>query len=141
MKRFLSSGLIVMLVLASGCGHDQTSSEKPAFEMTSDEIVNAFLENDSTSNAKYNDQIIQITGPVMELSKENGMVHGVKLSSDEFNIVNCTFQNPVDAAEIGGESITVKGVCSGFLGDSDSMLPGGTVELKRAALVTTESKH
>jgi hypothetical protein len=127
--------LLALTMLAS-CGHQETADESAAFTVTADAIVAEFLDNAEAANAKYNDQIIEVTGPVMELSKENGMITAIKLSSDEFNIVNATFQHPIEADQVpsSGE-LTVKGVCSGFLGDSESMLPGGTVELKRSALV------
>jgi len=117
------------------CGHAETADEEAAFVVSGDEIVQSFLDNEQESGAKYIDQIIQVTGPIMELSKENGQVTSVMISSDEYNIVSCTFQNPVDLDEISGDQITVKGVCSGFLGDASSMIPGGTVELKRSSLV------
>ena len=98
-----------LIIGLASCGHDQTADEAPAFQLSSDEIVNDFLDDEAGANAKYNDQVVQISGPVMELSKENGQVLGVKLSSDEFNIVNCTFQHPIDAGAITRNEITVKG--------------------------------
>jgi len=136
MRIFISNLLIVLGIFTfSACGHTDTVDEKPAFEMTSGEIVNEFVDDEVASNQQFNDQVIAITGPVFELNKENGKVIGVKLSSDEFSIVSCTFQDPLEPDAIGEGRITVKGVCSGFQGDKDSMLPGGVVELKRAALV------
>ncbi|NQV52932.1 MAG: hypothetical protein HQ500_07100 [Flavobacteriales bacterium] len=135
MKKAFASILIAGLLLFASCGHDDTSNEEAAYTLTVEEVVNAFLEDEGASNLKYNDLIIEVSGPVMEVIKENGMITGLKLSNDEFNIVNCTFQNPVEPARAEGGSVTVKGICSGFLGDASSMLPGGTVELKRAAIV------
>jgi hypothetical protein len=109
--------------------------ESADFVMSGDAIVGEFLADEQAANAKYNDHIIEVTGPVMELVKENGMITAVKVSSDEFNIVNCTLQHPADAASLSEGDITIKGVCSGFLGDAESMLPGGTVELKRSVIV------
>lgn len=129
--------MFLTAAILSSCGHDDTADETPAFTMSSDEVVAAFLDNQEAATNKYVDQIIQISGPIMELQKENGNVVGVKLSSDEFNIVNVSLQYPTTADEIPESDgiVTIKGVCSGFLGDSESMLPGGTVELKRATFV------
>ncbi|MEX2596209.1 MAG: hypothetical protein WEC59_04700 [Salibacteraceae bacterium] len=127
--------MTISVLLTTSCGHSDTADQKPAFVITSDEIVQAFLDDEKAANAKYNDLIIQVSGPVMELNKIDGEVTGIKLSSDEFNIVNCTFQYPVEEATLEGGVITVKGICSGFLGDASSMLPGGTVEIKRASIV------
>jgi hypothetical protein len=135
MKKLLFLLLTAALLVA--CGHDDTADEAPAYTMTSDEAVSAFLDDADGASKKYVDQIIQISGPIMELQKENGQVTGVKLSSDEFNIVNGSLQFPIDAENIQEKDgvITIKGVCSGFLGDTESMLPGGTVELKRVTFV------
>lgn len=135
MQRFFSFLFISSLLLCTACGHEETANEEAAFSLSVEEVVNAFLDDEAAANLKYNDLIIEVSGPVMELNKEVGMITGVKLSNDEFNIVNCTFQNPVESTSIQGTTLKVKGVCSGFLGDASSMLPGGTVELKRAAIV------
>ena len=132
MKGFLKTLIIALPLALLSCGHAETADEEAAFVVSGDEIVQSFLDNEQESGAKYIDQIIQVTGPIMELSKENGQVTSVMISSDEYNIVSCTFQNPVDLDEISGDQITVKGVCSGFLGDASSMIPGGTGEIKRS---------
>lgn len=124
---------ISMLLLS--CGHDETADIKPDFTLSADEIVGEFLDDAQAANAKFNDKVVQVNGAIMELNKTDGKITGVKISSDEFNIVNCTFQEPIDPQFLPENVITVKGVCSGFLGDSESMLPGGTVELKRSSLV------
>lgn len=115
-------------------GHDETADMEAAFSMTSDDAVQEFLDDEVATSAKYIDQIIEISGEVYDIEKTDGKVTGVKISSDEMYVVSCTFQAPVEASEIS-DNIKVKGVCSGFNGDSESMLPGGVVELKRASIV------
>lgn len=140
MKKKVIFGVLVVIAAGVGTalymsqkGHAETADEEAAFSMTSDAIVQEFLDEEQAARTKYVDKVIEVSGPVFEINKADGQITGVKLSSDEFYIVNCTFQNPMD--ELTGENIKVKGVCSGFLGDSESMLPGGTVELKRSAIV------
>ena len=136
MKNILHFVLFAVPFVLLSCGHSEMADEEAAYAVSGDEIVQAFLDNEQESSAKYIDQIIQVSGPIMELSKENGQVTAVMISSDEYNIVSCTFQHPLSPDDISGDQITVKGVCSGFLGDASSMIPGGTVELKRSSLVT-----
>jgi hypothetical protein len=114
-------------------GHDETADVEAAFSLSADAIVQEFLDDEAAASAKYIDQVIEVSGPVFEIVKADGHISGVKISSDEFAIVNCTFQSSPEAMTEG--EIKIKGVCSGFIGDSESMLPGGTVELKRGALV------
>ncbi|MDP4662853.1 MAG: OB-fold putative lipoprotein [Salibacteraceae bacterium] len=115
-------------------GHDETADIEAAFSLTADNAVQEFLDDQTASAAKYIDQVIEISGPVMDIEKTDGKVTGVKISSDDMYVVSCTFQNPMEASEIAG-NITVKGVCSGFNGDAESMMPGGVLELKRASIV------
>ena len=90
-------------------GHDETADATAAFVSTSDDIVGEFLDDLPGSTVKYVDKVIEISGPVFEVMKTDGIPEG---------------------------EITVKGVVSGFNGDADSMLPGGTLELNRAVVVT-----
>lgn len=137
---------ILLLVAAIGFGigtylfskgHDETAEMEAAFSMTSDEAVQAFLDDETAARAKFNDQIIEISGPVFDIEKTDGKVTGVKISTDELYVVSCTFQNPMEADQIN-DNIAVKGVCSGFNGDAESMMPGGVVELKRASIVQSK---
>lgn len=125
--------LIGFSLFLMSCGHDTTADLEPAFTTDVDAIVQEFLDDEKTAGTKYIDQVIQISGPVFEINKVEGKISGVKISNDEFAIVNCTFQEAPETMPEG--EITIKGMCSGFMGDSESMLPGGTLELNRAVLV------
>lgn len=137
--------LIPILILTAAIGfgigyylfskeHDETADMESAFSMTADDAVQEFLDDEAATTAKYIDQIIEISGPVYDIEKTDGKITGVKISSDELYVVSCTFQNPLKETELS-DNIKVKGVCSGFNGDSESMLPGGVVELKRGSIV------
>jgi hypothetical protein len=115
-------------------GHDETADIEAAFSMTADNAVQEFLDDQTASAAKYIDQVIEISGPVMDIEKTDGKITAVKISSDDMYVVSCSFQNPLETAELA-DNITVKGVCSGFNGDAESMMPGGVLELKRAILI------
>lgn len=115
-------------------GHDETADIEAAFSMTADNAVQEFLDDQTASAAKYIDQVIEISGPVMDIEKTDGKITAVKISSDDMYVVSCSFQNPLETAELE-DNITVKGVCSGFNGDAESMMPGGVLELKRAILI------
>lgn len=129
---FVLSILIAQLLITS-CGHDSTADMEPAFVVNTNEIVDEFLNDEAAAQAKYVDQVIQVSGPVFEVNKMDGKIIGVKISPDEFAIVNGTFQEAPESIPEG--EITIKGVCSGFMGDAESMLPGGTLEMNRAVIV------
>ncbi len=143
MKKALIA-IVLLGLIAAGVGfymfnkeHDETADMKAAFSMTTTAVIDEFVEDEAAATTKFNDQIIEVSGPLMELMKENGMVVGLKLGEDDLSVVNCSMQNPIDPAELNiaeGQSVKIKGVCSGF--NSSDMLPGGDVELKRCTLVT-----
>ena len=120
-------------MLIVGCGHDTTADMEAAYSTDVDAMVQEFLDDEQAAGTKYIDQVVQISGPVFEINKIEGKISGVKISNDEFAIVNCTFQEAPESMPEG--EITIKGICSGFMGDSESMLPGGTVEMNRAVIV------
>ncbi len=87
------------------------------FELTADELFNAFDENESASMVKYEGQVIAVTG----------IVSRIKLSESTSNItldaknamaggINCSF-NEIVANINKGDSVTIKGRCQGFLMD------------------------
>ena len=66
MKGFLKTLIIALPLALLSCGHAETADEEAAFVVSGDEIVQSFLDNEQESGAKYIDQIIQVTGPIME---------------------------------------------------------------------------
>ena len=131
--KFNSVTAFALVAIIAGCGHTETSSIEPAYIVDAGPLAAEFLDGEEAASAKYVDQTIVVTGPIFEVDKTEGKITGVKISHDELAIVNCSFQEaPAEMPESG--LIAIKGVCSGFMGDSESMLPGGTVELKRCVI-------
>jgi len=129
--------LIVPLAMAlAGCGHSETADMEADYAVTSEDVVQEFLDDETAAGQKYIDKVIEVTGPVMEINNADGKIIGIKLSTDEFSIVNCTFQETPESIPEG--EVTIKGICSGFNGDPESMLPGGTVELNRAVITNNQ---
>lgn len=117
-------------------GHEETADIKAAFTITTTAVIEEFVADEAAATAKFQDQIIEVSGPLMELQKESGKVVGIKIGDDDLSVVSCTLQEPMDASALTmaeGATVTVKGVCSGF--NSSDMLPGGDVELKRGSII------
>lgn len=139
MKKILF-GILALAVIGGAIGfymfskeHDETADLEAAFSVTSDQIVQEFLDDQEAASKKYIDQVIEVSGPVYELVKTDQKITGIKLAKDELYLVNASLQTPM--SEVSQEELTIKGICAGFLGDSESMLPGGTLELSRATIV------
>ena len=142
MKRTLTFGALTAIIIGALVayqygfkGHDETADIDAAFKLTCDNVVQEFLDDETGATAKYVDQILEINGPVLEIEKSEGKTTGMKISMDELYVVNVTLQEPFDGELDQSSEIVVKGVCSGFIGDPESMLPGGVVELKRGSII------
>lgn len=93
--------------------------EKPAFIMESVSLQNEFSVNEDSSNMKFNNQIIQVNGVVVEFLMENNgasvvfvnPIGGVTCSFDSVTMVNN--YEKLSKVQVG-DSLTVKGRCDGY---------------------------
>ena len=99
--------------------HRDVENEKPAFTMKASALFSDFNNQEETSNEKYGDQIIQVSGTIAELSVEGYQV-SITLN-DEMEGVNCALDSLAISRNkqfinnlIIGDEITLKGKCDGF---------------------------
>lgn len=142
MKKTLAFGaltaIIIGIVVAYQVGfrdHDETADMEAAHKLNCEEIVQEFLDDETASTAKFVDQVVEINGPVLEIERTNQQITSMKISMDELYVVNVTLQNPFEGSLEENAEVVVKGICSGFIGDPESMLPGGVVEIKRGTII------
>lgn len=94
-------------------------SEKPAYIMAPISLYNEFSTNEDSSNVKYNDKVIQLSGTAVEFSLEdNGAsvvfvnsIGGITCSFDSLTLMN----NYDRISNIkAGDTVTLKGRCDGY---------------------------
>ncbi len=84
---------------------------------TAKEIVKEFQSNEAASNAKYVNKAVEISGEVLEAKKDQtGNTILVLKSDDALSNVFVTLKAADQIASVGS-SITIKGICTGFLSD------------------------
>ncbi len=120
-KRF---GIVLLIVVIAGVAIGyfvwnkprRTVADEKGIELTAAALVKEFQANETAANAKYLDKAMQVTGVVSEVSKNQEGKTTVMLSSDDaMTGVFCTMK---DAATVtSGETVTIKGFCSGMLSD------------------------
>ena len=142
MKRTLTFGALTAIIIGvlvayqvSFKDHDDTADIEAAHKLNCEEVGQEFLDDETAATAKYVDQILEINGPILAIERTDQQITSMKISMDELYVVNATLQNPFEGELEENSEIVVKGVCSGFLGDAESMLPGGVVELKRGSII------
>jgi len=117
-------GIIVIIIL-SGFGYAYYIWNKPArdvsnetgIKMTAVAIFDSFANNERAANISFLNKAVEVTGKVTNVKTNQAGNTVVYLESgDPVFGVNCTFkQNPGKIEK--GETITFKGVCTGYLSD------------------------
>jgi hypothetical protein len=127
------SGLIIAYLLNK---EPDLPTNLPAEITTTAKAINAaFSENETTSNKKYNDKIISVTGIVKEVLKDEKNTTITLDAEDGMNTVSCSFfscsesdkktfgkncvladqENEKAASLKIGQSVKIKGKCTGYL--------------------------
>jgi hypothetical protein len=83
--------------------------------ITANDIVQQFKSNDTTTNQKYLNKVISVTGQVgnTEAGADGNITVTLK-SNDSTGNVFCTLKSPAQKPAIGS-TITIKGICTGLV--------------------------
>lgn len=85
--------------------------------ITAPAIVKAYLENEATANTAYLDKSVEIKGEITEIKSDQSGNTIITLKSDDATAgVLCTLKTPDNRYKVA-DSITIKGICTGFLSD------------------------
>ena len=105
--------------------------------LSANELIQAYEKNDSSANKKYLGKILEITGTVKEVKKDEAGFYTIVLGSEgNLSSVRCLLDSTHqdNAANITtGSSATIRGSCTGF--NKDEMGLGSDVILNRAVIV------
>ncbi len=92
-------------------------ADEKGIAVTAAALVKAYQENEPNANAQYLNKALEITGKVSEVKPDAEGKPTITLKSeDEFSNVYCTLKQETPGIETG-KTITIKGVCTGFLSD------------------------
>lgn len=86
------------------CGARDLSTEKTDFTLSSITILNEFTTNQDSSNKKYLEKAVAVSGTITTVSANEIIVD---------NSIICSLKNP-DSSLIKGEGVTVKGRVVGY---------------------------
>jgi hypothetical protein len=128
-KKILKIGFILFGIgLFSGLGtyiyvfhkpQRNIGKEKPAYIMSARQLYREFSNSEDSSNIKYGDKVIEITGPITDVTLNSN--DGSITLLDEISGINCSFdsitlaEHRVEMEKIKpGDEITIKGKCDGF---------------------------
>jgi hypothetical protein len=129
MKTYIKITLgVVMLIAIAGIGAGlyyynlkpkDLSDARPDFVMSATLLQKAFEDNESAATAKYVSKVIEVSGEIASVKPgENNSINIAFKTGSDVSAVICTFpaaNKPGDLA--AGSSVTIRGVCSGYLMD------------------------
>ena len=92
-------------------------SQEKGIQVTAVAIFDSFNNNEQSANALYLNKAVEVTGVVTNVKKNQAGETVVYLQSDDAVFgVNCTFKQDPGAIQ-KGNTITFKGICTGYLSD------------------------
>ncbi len=123
--------LIAVLLLAALGGYyayteynrrnPSMADTKPAFSLSAAEALTAFETNSAEANKQYIDQVLELTGPIKGIEKDEKGFYTIVLGvSESMSSVRCVVDSLYTeraAAFKLGDSAHVRGVCVGYNAD------------------------
>ena len=90
--------------------------DQTGISVNASELFAAFAENEQLATKTYNGKVIEVTGAVsaVETNQEGKTIVQLQ-SNDALFGINCTMEKEPGIKQ--GETVTIKGVCSGFTTD------------------------
>lgn len=121
-RRTLWLAALTVLLLAVGAlcymmymPHRDISHEIPV-ELTSTELADAYMADETAANQRFLDKAVQVTGVVEGIETNNDGQTVISLAGNyPLTGVRCTLQKSVPVET--GKTVVVKGRCTGFLTD------------------------
>ncbi|MBW8331372.1 MAG: OB-fold putative lipoprotein [Prolixibacteraceae bacterium] len=120
--------VLVVVLIGAGVGlkmffkpHADISKLKSEFKVEANGLIGEFEQDENAATTKYSEKVLEITG---KLASKNKLQNGTDLlmMEDEMQGISCqldsswaaTNQATIEALETGS-SVTVKGICKGYL--------------------------
>lgn len=92
-------------------------AEEKGIAITAAALVKAYQDNEANANTQYLNKAVEITGEVSEVKPDAEGKPTITLKSeDALSNVYCTLKQATPGIDTG-KTITIKGVCTGFLSD------------------------
>ena len=115
----------------------QMINARPDYILTADSLIREYEANDSLATAIYDGRIIEVSGPVKTVEKDDSGFYTVILGyTSTPSAVRCSIDSSQasNAAQIKvPSSVTIRGACTGF--NKDDMGLGSDVILNRCAII------
>ena len=132
-KKIVLTGLITGILAVGGFiayvylkpHPDVTKME--GIQLSAQQLYDAFKANEAEANTKYLDKAIQLSGEVGTVSKnQDGNTVVDFKTNDPLVVINCTFKTDPGTLQ-PGQTITFKGICTGYIPDANVVINEGVL--------------
>jgi hypothetical protein len=114
---FAVGGILFALYLYNLKAKD-LKNVKPDFVITAVNLQKAFEENEKAATGKYVNKILEVSGEIATVKSGEKKTLNVSLkTASDFSSVICTFPFADSTRFAAERSVSIRGVCSGFLMD------------------------
>lgn len=95
--------------------------------LSAQKLYDAFRSNEKEANTLYLDKAIELTGEVADvITNQDGKTVVNFKTTDPMFVINCTFkENPGNLQP--GQTITFKGICTGYIPDFNVVINEGVL--------------
>ena len=123
-KYFIIAGILLLLIIGWGFykynkPHAGIADQKTDYILTAAELFNSFQKDESAANKKYLGKVIEVKGRISVIQAGSGNTN-IQIDASPMGGVNCSFSSAdeqVLKTLKKGDTLTVKGRCTGFLMD------------------------
>ncbi len=125
-KQIITWGLFSVLLLITAGGlvgyqmytkpHRNVEQIK-AIKVSAFDLVTAYENNETEANAVYLDKVLEITGEINEVSKNQKGKPVITLKGTDLSGLICTLDGIATSGIKPNSSVIIKGICTGFLTD------------------------
>jgi tRNA_anti-like len=125
-KRILKwSLLFVLLIIITGGFVAYKMYNKPhrnveetkGMSVTAVQLITDYETNEADANSKYLDKVLEVAGEITEVSKNQKAETVITLKGSVMGGIICTLEAPSLTDAKPGASVTIKGICTGYLTD------------------------
>jgi hypothetical protein len=124
MKKKIVWIILLVIVVGAGIGvavvwnkPHRNAANEDAIPVTAVNLFKEYSSNETTANGKYLNKNLEVTGQVAALdTNQDGAVAIILQTDDIMSGIMCTMHDKGLAVKTG-ETVTVKGFCSGFVSD------------------------
>jgi tRNA_anti-like len=150
-KTILRNSLLLVLILGSIAAYfayreynrktENVDKLEAAFELTTDELIREFTENEQAATQKYAGKVLQVEGQLKTTDVDDKGNYTVVLGNPALpSSVRCSIDTlfPIEKNNLQiNMPITVKGICTGF--NADELGLGADVLLNRCIIIQKET--